>query len=526
MSSKKFDPLVLPNVPSTSRILVAEAWDATPHIETGLEIALRLAPNYSEVGYVHYGSILPACEFSAESRTGWFRNLVGFNNTPAEKGIKVAKGFASSCGLNLTFIDPSSFKLPEDYVLEPEVLGSLSSLKCASFYGSDLLGISLVSSLVSLTGNSLVNPSDHKALVENLAIGFARCFSFISNLLDNGGYDAIIVFNGRFASVKGAVLAASRLSKPIYFHERGCSQDKFSLKDYQPHDRIKFQADIRKHWDQSKCNPSSLRAADEFFLSQRAGTPQGWISYNDCMTPGASASSISQAKAKASSKAGRVICFFTSSEDEYVSTEGVFESSGFEWKSQDEACRALAKAADKYGHSLVIRNHPHLRYKASADRAKWDNLEFIDDQHNLTLIRSDSVVDSYELINACDLVVVYGSTVGIEAVYWKKPVIVMSDTLYDEIGASIYKPLTIDELDALIGNMDSLLVEQDSALPYGYYISTFGINFQLYSPSTLFQGKFLDIDLKRKPVIRRLASRIKKALQAFGGTSKSNSPIS
>ena len=205
--------------------------DATPHIETGLEIALRLAPNYSEVGYIHYGSILPACEFSAESRTGWFRNMVGINNIPAKKGIKVAKGFASSRGLNLTFIDTSGFKLPEVFVLEPEALGSLSSLRCASFYGSALLGISLVSSLVSLTGNSLVNPSDHKALFDNLAISFARCSSLISNLLDNGGNDAIVAFNRRFASVRGAVLAASRLSKPIYFHERGCSQEKFSLKD-------------------------------------------------------------------------------------------------------------------------------------------------------------------------------------------------------------------------------------------------------------------------------------------------------
>jgi len=526
MQPQHFDPLVLPNVPSSSRILVADAWDVTPHLESGLEIALRLAPSYSEVGYINYGNILPACECSAQSQMGSLLKKIGFKHARAEKGIKVAKEFASSCDLNVTFIDTSSFQFPDDYLLEPESFCSLSSLQRVSFCGSNLLGISLVSSLVSLTANSLVNPGDYKTLVSNLAIGFVRCFSLISNLLDHGGYDAIVIFNGRFASVKGAVLAATCLSKPIYFHERGCSKEKFSLKGYQPHDRTRFQADIRENWYQSKCYPSALQTANEFFLSQRAGTPQGWISFNDCMIPGASASLISQAKAKASSKAGRVICFFTSSEDEYVSTEGVFESSGFEWKSQDEACRALAKAADKYGHSLVIRNHPHLRYKSIADMSKWDNLEFIDDQHNLTLIRSDSVVDSYELINACDLVVVYGSTVGIEAVYWKKPVIVMSDTLYDEIGASIYKPLTIDGLDALIGNIDNLLVEKNSALPYGYYISTFGISFQLYSPSTLFRGKFLAIDLNRRSVIRILASRIKKLLQFFGGNSKLNFLIS
>ena len=39
------------------------------------------------------------------------------------------------------------------------------------------------------------------------------------------------------------------------------------------------------------------------------------------------------------------------------------------------------------------------------------------------------------------LVVVHGSTVGIEAVFWGKPVIVVSDSFYDLIDASIYKPL-------------------------------------------------------------------------------------
>lgn len=510
MRFRNFDPLVLPSLPSCSRILVAEAWDATPHLETGLEIALRLAPSYLEVAYLHYGSILPVCEFSTQSRMGWVRKMVGLNHTPAQKGIKAAQKYASLCGVNITILDTSDLQLPDDYLLEPESLTSLSSLQNTYFCGSNLLGISLVSSLVSLTGNSLVNPGDHKSLVNNLAIGFARCYSLISNLLDHGGYDAIIIFNGRFASVKGAVLAANHLSKPIFFHERGCSAEKFTLRDYQPHDRIRIQADIREQWAQVKCNPSALGIADNFFVSQRAGKEQGWTSFKEFMTPGASGSLISQARARSSSKKGRLICFFSSSEDEYVSTEGVFESSGFEWKGQDEACCALAKAADKYGHSLVIRNHPHLQYKSDVDRAKWDNLEFLDDHRNITLIKSDSFVDTYELVDACDLVVVYGSTVGIEAVYWNKPVVIMSDTLYDEIGVSVYKPLSIDELDALIGNIDTLWVDQNSSLPYGYYMSTFGADFQLYTPSSLFKGKFLGVNLNRRSVSRRLASRIKK----------------
>jgi hypothetical protein len=521
MESRQFDPLVLPNIPSGSRILVADAWDATPHIETGLEIALRLAPTYSEVAYIHYGNILPDCEFSTLSRTGWASNFVGSNSSPAKKGMKAAKEFSALCGLNIRFIDASCINLPGDYILEPEALDSLKLLQQAHFRGSNLLGISLVSSLVSMTGNSLVNPSDHKILVENLAIGFGRCYYLIDSLLDAGGFDALVVFNGRFASVKGAVLAASALSKPIFFHERGCSMDKFSLKEYQPHDRVRFQEDVRENWAKACKDSAELQIARDFFISKRSGKEQGWTSFSDLMLPGASGSLIANARSKVRSKNGKVICFFSSSEDEYVSTEGVFESSDFEWKSQDEACRALAKIADKYGHSLVIRNHPHLRHKAYADRIKWDELEFLDDHSNLTVIKSDSAVDSYELIDSCDLVVVYGSTVGIEGVYSQKPVIAMSDTLYDEIGASIYKPLTLNTLDNLIGSIDSLSVVQESALPYGHYVSTFGISFQLYKPFTLFQGKFFGVDLNQRSGIRRLASGLKKIFKVLGGGFKS-----
>lgn len=521
MQRRQFDPLILPDIPSSSRVLVADAWDASPHIETGLEIALRLAPSYSEVAYINYGDILPECEDSSQLRMRWASNLAGINSTPPKRGIKVAKKFSALCGLNIRFIDASGIKLPDDYILEPEALESLESLKHARFHGSNLLGISLVSSLVSLTGNSLTNPGDHKILVEKLATGFGRCYYLINDLLDIGGYNALIIFNGRFASVKGAVLAANALSRPIFFHERGCSMEKFSLKGYQPHDRIRFQEDIRENWTKTCKDSNELQIARDFFISKRSGKEQGWTSFKGLMEPGALAPIIANAKSKSRRKNGKLICFFSSSEDEYVSTEGFYESSDFEWKGQDEAFRALARIADKHGHSLSIRNHPHLQQKADADRIKWDELNFLDDHGNITIIKSNSAVDSYELIDSCDLVVVYGSTLGIEALHWKKPVVVMSDTLYDEIGASLYKPLTINELDSLIGSIDSLSVVQESALPYGHYVSTFGISFQLYRPLSLFKGKFLCINLNQRPWMLRLASGFKKILKKYAGGSKS-----
>jgi len=58
-----------------------------------------------------------------------------------------------------------------------------------------------------------------------------------------------VVFNGRYASTKGAVLAASEANIPVYYHERGATKDLFSLHSFQPHDRIALQRDIVRIWD-------------------------------------------------------------------------------------------------------------------------------------------------------------------------------------------------------------------------------------------------------------------------------------
>lgn len=502
-------PIWLQNLPPDSHVLVAEAWDATPHLETGLEIALRLSAYYSKVSYCHYGSLLQICEYSRRFALTAVRRMIGYNYTPAAAGIKIALDYAYLHGLNFESISPPGDLANINYTFNHSDLESIFSLQRASFEGSTSIGVAVASSLVTILRNSQVRPVEHLSLVNKLANSFLRSYYIAKYLLDESKYDAIVLFNGRFAAVKGAAIAAQRLDIPIFYHERGSSKDLFSLRPYQPHNRVQVQRDICNTW---KCvdRNSGRKIAETFFYDKKAGRDKGWTTFKQNMVPGQSTSWLSVAKNI--SRTGKIITFFSSSEDELLSVSDAFERSPFEWNGQDEAFIEIAKSAKKFGHALILRNHPHLQKKSDDDRAKWDNLSFMDDKRDIVIVESGSPVDTYELISSSDLIIVHGSTVGIEAVYWGKPVITVSDSFYDLIGASIYKPQAVADLDDLIGRIQDLSVRPDSALPYGYYMSTFGIEYQLYKPDTLFRGKILGRDLGAKSRRLKAISAIKRMI--------------
>lgn len=486
---------------------MAEAWDVSPHLETGLEVALRLASAYRKVTYCHYGSILPVCECVPDLQTRLKRVLLWNDKTSVAMGIKLAEQFAVFNSLPFEAVSPPIEATSAEHSIEEAHLDSVEDLKLARFMSSSALGISVASSLISIARNSEVIPREHAGLVNKLATSFARSFYVVDGLAKASAYNAVVIFNGRFSTVKGAALAAQQLGIPVYYHERGCSKDSFSLRIYQPHDRMKVQEDICNSW-KIREGASAKSVARNYFFSKRAGKDKAWISFNDRMIPGQAHAMIQAAKAR--SRTGIVISFFSSSDDEYISVSDTFTQSEFEWNSQDEAFKVLAESVRRHGHGLVVRNHPHLRTKARSDRLKWDSLSFVNNKEDIVLLSSSSPVNTYELIELSDLVVTYGSTVGIEAIFWGKPAITLSDAFYDEIGATVYKPLSTAELDELMSNISLLLTNPDSSLPYGYHQSTFGTRFQLYQPRTLFEGDFLGKDLWEKTRRQKLTSAAKR----------------
>lgn len=115
---------------------------------------------------------------------------------------------------------------------------------------------------------------------------------------------------------------------------------------------------------------------------------------------------------------------------------------------------------------------------------------------NLTVIDAESDISSYDLLFNCEKILSFGSTVGIEAVYWGKPSIQLGHAYYNDLCAT-YKPFTHTKaIEMIIAKLSSM--DKTPSLIYGYYFNSFGIPFKNYSPIGLFDGLYLGKNIAKK----------------------------
>lgn len=518
--SEALPPLRCEDLPDRpSRILVAEAWNATPHLETGIEISIRLALLGHVVDYLHYGSRLSYVECFNRSGSTISSKIKGHFLSPSDRATRLLRLVAKRFSLRINVLRPKDRRSPSKKkarILSDSSLVSLARLRDYSGGISQSLGVSVASSLVSCLKDSAAIPGDHVDLCERLAQSFCESRAMVKEALNSADYSNLVVFNGRFACVKGAVCAAQEQKVPILFHERGADKTRFSLKSYQPHDRIKLQQDICQAWVSAlSAGLKPENTARRFFLERRTGVEQSWTSFSSSFEAGLSSSIFEQAQI--ASTTGKVVVYFSSSDDEFTSIGDLFGDRHSVWLCQKDAVQALVAQVVGQGHGLIIRVHPHQQKKSDSDRRSWDEMSFVEDdlRARITIVPSESTISSYELIEQADVVVTYGSTVGIEAVYWGKPSILLGLSFYDKISASIYCPKSVSDLEVIFSNLDQLETDPASALPYGFYQSTFGTKYVLYQPKSLFSGVLLGVSLHRTRAqwldnVAQKFSRIKK----------------
>lgn len=491
---------------SGGRVLVADAWNVTPHLETSLEIALRLARAGYGVDYLHYGGRLPSVEFFFRDRLR-LKELLSFTLAPQRKGRRILRGVARALGLDLRVIQAplGLFLVPFNPPLPVAALESLEALKQHQPADYPSLGPAVVSSLVSRLQDSGLRPRAHARCCQQLAVSYVRAHRAVASALSQSRYQALIVFNGRFACLKGAVDAASAAGVPVWYQERGSSLARFSLRPFQPQDRLALQEEMLQLWEAVGDGLAAHSQAAAFFTERRAGSTRQWLSFTDHQQTGHAAAVL--AAARASAPSGRVITFFAGSDDECVSVDDVYGRDPRPWVNQAEALQALVRVAAPLGHAVVVRCHPHLQHKHDGERQRWDQLTVLsaDARRTVRVVASDSAVSSYELIDGSDLIASYGSTVGIEAVFWGKPSLLLGNSFYDRLGATLLQPDGWEALERDLRHFPSYAVDRFSALPYGYYQQTFGIDYCIYQPTSLFDGTFGGSKLQtfdRSPLFR------------------------
>ena len=116
---------------------------------------------------------------------------------------------------------------------------------------------------------------------------------------------------------------------------------------------------------------------------------------------------------------------------------------------------------------------------------------------NLNIISHESEIDTYDIINSSDLVLTFGSTVALEALYLGKPVGIFGRTYYDQL-PNIYKIDNTESMRDLLSRlMKGELYNPKSEPPYHEIYcglrESHGIPYKFFTSTGLNNGKFAGI---------------------------------
>lgn len=298
--------------------------------------------------------------------------------------------------------------------------------------------------------------------------------------------DRVYVFNGRLADARAILRACQASQIDCFVHDRAHDLEHYSIfENALPHSRDNAASVIRDLWTREPDCEKKAGIAASFYEGRRRGQGGSWFSFVKDQKPDMLPEGWNGEK--------RNVAIFCSSEDE-------FAAAGEEWRNplyadQLHALRSILAdpmIAQNRGIHLYVRLHPNPK---TVDNHYVRALHGLS-QHNLTLIPADSPVSTYALIDNCDKVLTFGSTVGIEAVYWGKPSILAAESFYHFLGGN-YIPQSHSELvEMLLSDLSPK--SKEAAIAYGYYMkSPNGIPYKYYRARGVQDGEFKGHDLKR-----------------------------
>ena len=119
---------------------------------------------------------------------------------------------------------------------------------------------------------------------------------------------------------------------------------------------------------------------------------------------------------------------------------------------------------------FVYRVHPNLKL---SNNTQIKNIKKLKEIKNLHVISSNSRISTTELIQKSSKIIVFGSTVGVEANFYGKPVICIGPSWYQKLDIA-YKPENLKQLEKLINNNFLESRSKKDSIKYGYYIITRG----------------------------------------------------
>lgn len=368
------------------------------------------------------------------------------------------------------------------------------------------VGAATLSTYISMSRDRDLNDVN-RYYVKELAINALSFYLGLQSFLEKQKIDIVYNFNGRQDYVR-AVMCAS-LSKDIdcYNVERARFGGNIEFhKNVLPHN-IRYKASlVELCWQESDLSEAEKNTiGTNFFNRQKSGESIIFPSYTQGMAKEEVPDYLSNGN--------KNIVLFNSSDDEFAAMGEEYKNPFF--KNQNEGLEYLS---DLFGErlksfNLIIRMHPNL---AGVKHKYVEEIIKLHQQYpNIFVVKPESKIDSYALMEKASKVISFGSTTGLEANFLRKPVILLGKGVYfySEVA---YIPENKEEIEALITS-DLKPKPIIDTLKFGFYFLKGGTKSQYYQESNRGDGVFF----KKKgihifTIPQRIKARIiQKAFQYF-----------
>lgn len=352
-------------------------------------------------------------------------------------------------------------------------------------YRNVKIGYGALSSYISFTRN--LEPEfdeNFRSYFDSLLSNQINLTNRIIDLYELHNYESIIFFNGRTADTRPLYDISRNFSIPFISLELIKKSDtNYFINEFPnclPHDIEYHHKRLMETWDNSSMSlEEKIESGSSFFENRRNG-----VLTRDRRVY--TAHQIQNLLPDDWDNSKKNVAIFNSSEDEFAAIGDIFEMKAI-FNSQEIG---LIKILEYFKHDsdfvFYFRIHPNLASVKYQYHLRLYNL--VNKYKNLRIIGPKDKVSTYAMIDAADKIIVFGSTVGVEATYWNRPTILLAGSFYYHLDAA-YKPKTFEELISLLRDNELLPKNKVDAIKYGFYM----MNYTQYTRQNKFSPKPLRI---------------------------------
>ena len=348
------------------------------------------------------------------------------------------------------------------------------------FYKTYDSGLATTSSLVSILRDHDPDLGKHKDFITKGLFTGAYLFEVFRLAIKQIKPDLTLIFNGRFIENRPLLRVCQEQKIDFATHERGGKLNTFLFRyNSIPHSLETISEEIETLWKNGTENKHQI--GESFYSKRIKRVEDAWYSFTKNQQEGRLPESLKNQSNK------KIVTIFNSSLDEYEGLEGF---GPYFYENDDQGVKAIFESLkDNLEIKLYLRVHPNLKEFDNSQNRFLKDLE--SKYKSIEVIHAEDEIDTYALINASDVIIVFCSTVGAEAAFAGKNVILLGQAAYQDLNCIVI-PKNHQALIEILTSTEYKFPEisHEDTLKYGYWNESYGVEYKYYEPKSIADGTY------------------------------------